>query len=158
MASIYYRPQQNRWRVSWIRINGKRAWRQFRAEADAAAFVDGLVDERNGRPGPKPEPMTPDVIRVKIHRSVVIDQNGCWIWQPKSGNHGYAQLTRRIDGQVTAFLVHRLSYEAFVGSIPDGLEIDHLCCVTKCVNPTHLEPVTQAENIRRRDARKAVSA
>lgn len=40
-------------------------------------------------------------------------------------------------------------YEAFVGPIPDGLQIDHLCRVRHCVNPAHLEPVTIAENVRR---------
>jgi hypothetical protein len=53
-------------------------------------------------------------------------------------------------------LAHRASYEFFVGPIPDGLEIDHVwtrgCRHTNCVNPEHLEPVTRAENMRRRAA------
>jgi hypothetical protein len=36
-----------------------------------------------------------------------------------------------------------------VGEIPEGLELDHLCRNTLCVNPDHLEPVTHAENIQR---------
>ncbi|MDQ1426633.1 MAG: hypothetical protein QOK39_109 [Acidimicrobiaceae bacterium] len=47
--------------------------------------------------------------------------------------------------------VHRWSYEQLVGPIPDGLVLDHLCRVTACVNPAHLEPVTLAENFRRCD-------
>ena len=45
--------------------------------------------------------------------------------------------------------VHRLSYEAFKGPIPEGMHIDHLCRVRNCYNPEHLEAVTQAENNRR---------
>lgn len=44
---------------------------------------------------------------------------------------------------------HRWAYEHWVGPIPEGLEIDHLCRVKLCVNPAHLEPVTRAENMRR---------
>jgi len=44
---------------------------------------------------------------------------------------------------------HRASYEAFVGPIPDGLDLDHLCRNKPCINPAHLEPVTRAENLRR---------
>jgi len=44
---------------------------------------------------------------------------------------------------------HRWAYETCVGSINDGLQIDHLCRVRECVNPDHLQPVTHAENMRR---------
>jgi hypothetical protein len=47
-------------------------------------------------------------------------------------------------------LAHRASFEAFVGPIPEGMEIDHLCYVPSCVNPEHLEPATRAENNRRK--------
>lgn len=44
---------------------------------------------------------------------------------------------------------HRVMYEAFVGEIPKGLELDHLCRVRACCEPNHLEAVTHRENVRR---------
>lgn len=49
--------------------------------------------------------------------------------------------------------VHRQMYEHFVGLIPDGLEIDHLCKVKSCINPDHLEPVNHSINILRAKVR-----
>lgn len=71
------------------------------------------------------------------------DRTGeCWLWLGKKTADGYGQL--RIGGKT--YLTHRLSYEVFVGRIPDGLVIDHLCRVHECLNPEHLEPVTAAVN------------
>ncbi len=47
---------------------------------------------------------------------------------------------------------HRFAYAAFVGEIPDGTEIDHLCRDRACVKPDHLELVSRSENLRRRDS------
>lgn len=73
-----------------------------------------------------------------------LDQ-GCWIWEAGKSAQGYGEMT--IMGAVQ--LAHRVSYELFIGPIPSGLHIDHLCMTKECVNPFHLEPVTLRENIRR---------
>lgn len=71
--------------------------------------------------------------------------NSCWLWNGYVGENGYGYIG---DGG-SVRLAHRWAYEWFRGPIPDGLHIDHLCRTRRCVNPYHLEAVTQAENNRR---------
>jgi len=69
----------------------------------------------------------------------------CLLWSGATDSSGYGN-TRRAGRMVGA---HRAAYEDAYGSIPAGLQIDHLCRQRNCVEPTHLEAVTQQENIRR---------
>jgi hypothetical protein len=82
-----------------------------------------------------------------------VDTSGdCWIWTATLIPRGYGRFW--LDGKQR--LAHRVAYEWLIGSIPETLEIDHLCRVRACVNPDHLEPVTADENQRRaRPHRKA---
>lgn len=73
--------------------------------------------------------------------------SGCWIWKQGTDTHGYPKAN--VNPGHRTRLVHRVSYEVFVGPIPDGLELDHLCHRILCVRPLHLSPVTTAENSRR---------
>ncbi len=66
----------------------------------------------------------------------------CWPWTASLDTSGYAQI--KVDGRKV--MSHRYSYEQVIGPIPDGLQLDHLCRDRSCVNPYHLEPVTQREN------------
>lgn len=83
--------------------------------------------------------MTTDSARFWARVAVV--PNGCWRWTGSvNGSYG----TFYFHGR-TAY-AHRVSYEMFVGPIPEGLTIDHLCRYPLCVNPSHLEPVPMREN------------
>lgn len=71
--------------------------------------------------------------------------DSCWLWH---GAYEEGRYGRFWDGARFA-LAHRWAYEFLRGPIPAGYVIDHLCRVTRCVNPDHLEPVTPRENIMR---------
>jgi hypothetical protein len=89
--------------------------------------------------------------RIEIDR-----ESGCWIFPGTKTikDRGYGQVSTRVGGHRRMVLAHLVTYEHYVGPVPEGLEIDHLCSVAACVNPDHLEPVTHAENMRRaRDRR-----
>jgi hypothetical protein len=75
--------------------------------------------------------------------------SGCWLWMGQISTVGYGQIRVRTKALWRTFGAHRVIYESLIGPIPDGLGLDHKCCVPSCVNPSHLEPVTQAENMRR---------
>jgi Zn-finger nucleic acid-binding protein len=71
--------------------------------------------------------------------------NECWLWPYGRNSQGYGVVY--VDGK--QIVVHRWSYRTFIGEIPSGLELDHLCRNRGCLNPLHLEPVTRRENILR---------
>ncbi len=85
--------------------------------------------------------------KERIKRRTRVDANGCWIWQGKPGSNGYVSVTTTLaSGARWHTSAHRAAYYFLVGPIPEGLVIDHLCRNPVCVNPDHLEPVTQREN------------
>lgn len=79
----------------------------------------------------------PDRFMVKIDKTP-----DCWNWIACLSREGYGRYS---FGKKVVF-AHRQSYEYFVGDIPEGLVLDHLCRNPACVNPDHLEPVTHYEN------------
>lgn len=71
--------------------------------------------------------------------------DGCWEWAGRMNVWGYG--TMHIGKHTRQ--AHRVVYEILVGLVPEGLELDHLCRVKSCVRPSHMEPVTHGENVRR---------
>ena len=98
--------------------------------------------------------MMKQTVSDRFLAKIVAYPHGCHIWQAYTDTDGYGRF--KVNGRMVNS--HRFAYELFVGPIPAGLQIDHLCRVRNCVNVKHLEVVTQAENIRRGDAGKASGA
>lgn len=96
---------------------------------------------------------TRDELRHRIEERIE-RKDGHWLWTGSLATRGYGRI--RIDNQRP--LAHRLAYELYVGPIPDGLTIDHLCRVRACVNPDHLEAVPMRVNILRGVGATAIHA
>ena len=74
-----------------------------------------------------------------------VDQNGpngCWVWLGVIHSNGYGRTS--IKGKSTA--AHCAAYILFVGPIPNGMQIDHVCHNKTCVNPGHLRVATPSQN------------
>lgn len=71
---------------------------------------------------------------------------GCWLWTAACAGLGYGVMRDATKRQTYA---HRIAYEIYIKPIPPGFVIDHLCRNHICVNPHHLEPVTNRENLLR---------
>jgi HNH endonuclease len=80
----------------------------------------------------------------------------CWLWTGTRNPKGYGRI--KVNEGRKLIPVHRAAYETFVGPIPDGLTIDHLCKQRNCVNPAHLEAVPFKENVLRGSGPAALNA
>jgi len=105
--------------------------------------------------------------RCRIFTNAVAAEAGCIMWTASTNKDGYGKL----NISQTTHAAHRLAYELMVGPIPLGLHLDHLCHTRdascpggatcqhrRCVNPYHLEPVTDRTNILRGRSRAATNA
>lgn len=94
-------------------------------------------------------------VTERFWNKVVILETGCWQWTAARSVDGYAHFWPERNQLV---LGYRWAYEYYIGPVPNGLQLDHLCRNTSCVNPFHLEPVTHKENILRGDNPCAINA
>lgn len=82
----------------------------------------------------------------------------CWLWTGCLYPNGYGHFGFWLNGATQSHYSHRVAYEIGKGEIPAGLVIDHLCRVRHCVNPDHLEAVTQRVNVLRGAGNASVTA
>ncbi len=108
------------------------------ANSPARDATEPSTEERIAMGGPRGTP------EERFARYVEVTDT-CWLWTGAL-THGYGQLTISVTERV---LAHRFAYEHFIGPIPKGLTIDHLCRVPRCVNPAHLEAVPLGVNVMR---------
>lgn len=86
---------------------------------------------------------------------LIVQETGCALWPGAArGPKGYG----KVGYQYKTVFVYKLLYEHFVGPVPEGLQLDHLCRNPRCCNFAHLEEVTPAENLRRGNGVSAVNA
>lgn len=84
-----------------------------------------------------------------LNLSVIDPVSGCWIWIGATiiNNRGFRYGSIKVDGKTC--LAHRVSFKAFKGvELPKKKTGAHICNVTLCVNPDHLESKSQKQNIR----------
>lgn len=96
-------------------------------------------------------PVMPIKDRLKA-MTVTNPKSGCWEWQGiKHNGYGRTITGSRTDGTRHTVSAHRLAYETWNGSIPDGYEVCHRCDNPSCINPDHLFIGTRQDNINDRE-------
>ena len=96
---------------------------------------------------------SPMARRKALQEHGIPDDEPCWEWQASTNNAGYSQ----IKNNGKTWNVHRLAYHMLVEKLPlpgtarakDGDILDHICENRLCINPAHLEKISQSENVKR---------
>lgn len=99
-----------------------------------------------GKTGPKPKPVIERFLAFVPHRPT---PEACWIWTGAKSPSGYGQFGIGPPAPRSSRMrpAHRVSHELFIGPIPEGLFVMHMCDVPSCVNPNHLRAGTHSENM-----------
>lgn len=96
-----------------------------------------------------------DYVLSKVEKT-----DGCWVWKGVRTDNGYGQvrIPSSLGGVRRRTTAHRVVYELLVAPIPVGKVLDHLCRNHRCVNPAHLEPVTDRVNILRGEGAPSINS
>jgi len=121
-------------------------WRSERATAHRAKLGALNLSRRGVARGPYRKKPIEERFWSKVDK--VSSSTGCWIWTSTIDPQGYGRFHIGARGAAKRG-AHRVAYELAIGPISDGLTLDHLCRVRRCVNPAHLEAVTLKVNILR---------
>lgn len=134
LPAPYRNAGKNTWHAE-LRHQGQRVrLGSFRTREEAADAIETWLVEA----GAWPPPTDADRFWVRVTEA----PTGCWLWDAEKNLRGYGSFS--VNGQKVH--AHRWAYESMVAPIPAGLHLDHLCRVTTCVNPWHLDPVTPRVN------------
>lgn len=89
-------------------------------------------------------------IKAHLEKSIkIVQRSPCWEWQKSRDKHGYGYVGQ--DAKTKK--AHRVSYETFIGLIPEGMCVLHRCDNPPCINPEHLFLGTLKQNALDRDAK-----
>jgi hypothetical protein len=120
------------------------------------------ANSRGHDPRSKPlsRPKVTEATVALFHGKYVVEDAGfdspCWMWRGNRDRDGYARFAA---GEKRGFSrAHQFAYEVLVGPVKGGLHLDHLCRNRRCVNPSHLEPVSVRENLMRGETYAASAA
>lgn len=80
-----------------------------------------------------------------LRRNIIEGDGGCWLWIRAKDRDGYGSASLNNK----TYQAHRLVFTLLRGQPPEGMVLDHLCRIRHCVNPAHLQPVTQHLNLLR---------
>ncbi len=84
-------------------------------------------------------------LKERFDERIMMEPNtGCWLWTAAASPLGYGQLWNPSIQKVC--LAHRIAWELYVGPIPDGLELCHICDTPECCSPHHHFLGTHKEN------------
>lgn len=89
-------------------------------------------------------------LQLRIWNNIELDPSGCWLWRGRK-NKGYGTMNIRLPSAGHRVLyVHRVAYEAFRRTIPEGKVVAHSirCVSPACCNPWHLRATSQSTNMR----------
>lgn len=118
----------------WEERDGKREYAWEAAIPQARAAIEAMREDDLKRL----------LARRKFDQKYTVAESGCWIWTGALDRRdGYG---RFYDG-VSNVAAYAFAYEFENGPVPSGMVLDHLCRERRCVNPTHLRIVTNAENV-----------